>query len=73
MEPQEVLQHLMNTVQQACYHDMKATLTWTKLTSDMYLMTSEFSLEDVLQMTSDFTVEIETYSATDVSDTGGQL
>eukprot|EP00971_Amphidinium_carterae_P311574 6192669-Amphidinium_carterae.1 len=38
---------------------MKTTMIWTKLTSNDFSMTSEFSLEDVLEMTRDFTVELK--------------
>eukprot|EP00971_Amphidinium_carterae_P181780 3606723-Amphidinium_carterae.1 len=59
VEPQEALQHLVNTVQQVCFNDMKTNLTWHTLTDDTYSMTSEFSLNDVLRMTSDFAVELK--------------
>eukprot|EP00971_Amphidinium_carterae_P288148 5720563-Amphidinium_carterae.1 len=59
VEPQEVLHHLVNTVQQVWYNDMKTTLIWTTLTANQYSMTSDFSLEDVLEMTRDFTVEMK--------------
>eukprot|EP00971_Amphidinium_carterae_P247778 4920075-Amphidinium_carterae.1 len=59
IEAQEVLQHLVQTVQQVCYNDMKTTMIWTKLTDSEYTMTSEFSLKDVLDMTRAFTVELK--------------
>eukprot|EP00971_Amphidinium_carterae_P325334 6455550-Amphidinium_carterae.3 len=58
IEAQEVLHHLVQTVQQVCYNDMKTTMIWTKLTADEYTMTSAFSLKDVLDMTRNFTVEL---------------
>eukprot|EP00971_Amphidinium_carterae_P091292 1806874-Amphidinium_carterae.3 len=36
VEPQEVLHHLVNTVQQVCYNDMKTTMIWTTLTANEY-------------------------------------
>eukprot|EP00971_Amphidinium_carterae_P338884 6476426-Amphidinium_carterae.1 len=59
VEPQEVLHHLVNTVQQVCYNDMKATMIWTQLTANEYMMTSDFSVEDVLDLTRDFTIELK--------------
>eukprot|EP00971_Amphidinium_carterae_P195945 3888465-Amphidinium_carterae.1 len=59
IEAQEVLQHLVQTVQNVCYNDMKTTMIWTRLTDNEYTMTSEFSLKDVLDMTRAFTVELK--------------
>eukprot|EP00971_Amphidinium_carterae_P159573 3163431-Amphidinium_carterae.1 len=42
---------------------MKTSLIWTKLTGNEYSMTSEFSLEDVLEMTRDFTIELKVRAA----------
>eukprot|EP00971_Amphidinium_carterae_P022527 444372-Amphidinium_carterae.1 len=58
IEAQEVLHHLVQTVQQVCYNDMKTTMIWTQLTANEHSMTSEFSLNDVLDMTRNFAVEL---------------
>eukprot|EP00971_Amphidinium_carterae_P025840 509682-Amphidinium_carterae.3 len=38
---------------------MKTTMIWTTLTANEYSMTSDFSLEDVLELTRDFTGELK--------------
>eukprot|EP00971_Amphidinium_carterae_P166590 3301607-Amphidinium_carterae.1 len=58
VEPQEVLHHLVQTVQHVCYNDMKTTMIWTQLAADENSMTSNFSLEDALDLTRNFTVEL---------------
>eukprot|EP00971_Amphidinium_carterae_P077638 1535024-Amphidinium_carterae.1 len=58
VEPQEVLHHLVQTVQQVCYNDMKTSLLWTRLTDNDHSMTSSFSFTDVLDLTREFTVEL---------------
>eukprot|EP00971_Amphidinium_carterae_P300288 5966286-Amphidinium_carterae.2 len=40
IEAQEVLYHLVQTVREVCYNDMKTSLIWTRLTDDEYTMTS---------------------------------
>eukprot|EP00971_Amphidinium_carterae_P282331 5605051-Amphidinium_carterae.1 len=37
---------------------MKTTMIWTQLTADENSMTSDFSLEDVLDLTRNFTVDL---------------
>eukprot|EP00971_Amphidinium_carterae_P144954 2872000-Amphidinium_carterae.1 len=59
IEAQEVLHHLVQTVQNACYNDMKTTMIWTRLTDNEHSMTSEFSLRDVLDTTRSFAVELK--------------
>eukprot|EP00971_Amphidinium_carterae_P317156 6304886-Amphidinium_carterae.1 len=59
IEAQEDLYHLVQTVQEVCYNDMKTSLIWTRLTDNEYTMTSDFSLKDVLALTRSFTVELK--------------
>eukprot|EP00971_Amphidinium_carterae_P351289 6492027-Amphidinium_carterae.1 len=59
IEAQEVLYHLVQTIKEVCYNDMKTTLIWAKLTEDEYTMSSDFSLRDVMELTRSFTVELK--------------
>eukprot|EP00971_Amphidinium_carterae_P165646 3283578-Amphidinium_carterae.1 len=38
---------------------MKATMIWTRLTDNEYMMTSDFSLRDLLDLTRSFAVELK--------------